>query len=48
MPISEVFSEKIGLGGVVGLLWFRRRLPDYATTFIEMILMVSSNKVCMY
>jgi ATP citrate (pro-S)-lyase len=42
MPISEVFSENIGIGGVVSLLWFRRRLPDYATTFIEMILMVSS------
>jgi hypothetical protein len=41
MPISEVFSENIGIGGVVSLLWFRRRLPDYATTFIEMILMVS-------
>lgn len=41
MPISEVFSADIGLGGVLSLLWFRRRLPDYATKFIEMILMVS-------
>lgn len=40
MPISEVFSTDIGLGGVLSLLWFRRRLPDYATKFIEMILMV--------
>lgn len=40
MPISEVFSSNIGLGGVLSLLWFRRRLPDYATKFIEMILMV--------
>ena len=40
MPISEVFSADIGLGGVLSLLWFRRRLPDYATKFIEMILMV--------
>lgn len=40
MPISEVFEADIGLGGVLSLLWFRRRLPDYATKFIEMILMV--------
>eukprot|EP00752_Nemacystus_decipiens_P004049 g3707.t1 len=43
MPISEVFSADIGLGGVLSLLWFRRRLPDYATKFIEMILMVTAD-----
>jgi ATP citrate (pro-S)-lyase len=43
MPISEVFEEDIGVGGVVGLLWFRRRLPSYATKFIEMILMVTAD-----
>lgn len=43
MPISEVFEADIGLGGVLSLLWFRRRLPDYATKFIEMILMVRSH-----
>ena len=25
------------MGGVVSLLWFRRRLPEYATKFIEMV-----------
>ena len=35
MPISKVFSEDIGIGGVLGLLWFRRRLPTYACKFIE-------------
>lgn len=44
MPISEVFEADIGLGGVLSLLWFRRRLPDYATKFIEMILMVSEGR----
>jgi len=43
MPISEVFSEDIGIGGVLSLLWFRRRLPEYATKFIEMILMVTAD-----
>ena len=37
MPISEAFQEDIGVGGVLSLLWFRRRLPAYATKFIEMV-----------
>mmetsp|Transcript_7070 Transcript_7070/g.17035 ORF Transcript_7070/g.17035 Transcript_7070/m.17035 type:complete len:1092 (+) Transcript_7070:196-3471(+) len=43
MPISEVFSEDIGVGGVLSLLWFRRKLPAYATKFIEMVLMVTAD-----
>jgi len=26
MRISEVFKEEIGIGGVVSLLWFKRRV----------------------
>lgn len=43
MPISDVFKEDIGIGGVMGLLWFRRRLPDYATKFLEMVLMLTAD-----
>eukprot|EP00755_Sulcionema_specki_P004182 Sspe_Gene.391::Locus_139_Transcript_1_1_Confidence_1.000_Length_3527::g.391::m.391/K01648/ACLY; ATP citrate (pro-S)-lyase len=43
MPISAVFKEDIGIGGVLALLWFRRRLPSYATKFIEMVLMVTAD-----
>ncbi|XP_074659713.1 ATP-citrate synthase-like isoform X2 [Tubulanus polymorphus] len=43
MPITEVFSQDIGLGGVLSLLWFQRRLPKYATKFIEMCLMVTAD-----
>jgi len=43
MPISEVFSEDIGVGGVLSLLWFRRQLPAYCTKFIDMILMVCAD-----
>jgi ATP citrate (pro-S)-lyase len=37
MPISKVFEEDLGVGGVVSLLWFRRRLPAYACKFVEMV-----------
>lgn len=43
MPISSAIAEDIGVGGVLCLLWFRRRLPPYATKFIEMVLMVSAD-----
>ena len=43
MPISEAISNDIGVGGVLSLLWFRRRLPNWATKFIEMVLMVSAD-----
>lgn len=43
MPISDVFREDIGIGGVMSLLWFRRRLPDYASRFLEMVLMLTAD-----
>ncbi|EIN08779.1 ATP-citrate synthase [Punctularia strigosozonata HHB-11173 SS5] len=43
MPISQVFKEEIGIGGVVSLLWFKRRLPPWATKFIEMVLMLTAD-----
>ncbi|KAF4554779.1 Citrate synthase-like protein [Elsinoe fawcettii] len=43
MPISDVFRENIGIGGVMSLLWFRRRLPDYAGRFLEMVLMLTAD-----
>ncbi|KAI0219284.1 ATP citrate lyase subunit 1, partial [Massospora cicadina] len=43
MRISDVFKEEIGIGGVVSLLWFKRRLPAYACQFIEMVLMLTAD-----
>lgn len=43
MPISDVFREDIGIGGVMSLLWFRRRLPSYASKFLEMVLMLTAD-----
>ncbi|RXK35358.1 ATP-citrate synthase subunit 1 [Tremella mesenterica] len=43
MRISDVFKEDIGIGGVISLLWFKRRLPPYATKFIEMILQLTAD-----
>lgn len=43
MKISEVFEQSMGVGGVLGLIWFRKKLPDYCCKFIEMVLMVTAD-----
>uniref|UniRef100_H2ZP60 ATP-citrate synthase n=2 Tax=Ciona savignyi TaxID=51511 RepID=H2ZP60_CIOSA len=43
MPISQVFKDDIGIGGVLGLLWFQKRLPEYACKFFEHCLMMTAD-----
>jgi len=43
VPISKVFKDDIGLGGVLGLLWFKKQLPKWATDFIEMVVLVTAD-----
>lgn len=42
-PITTVIKEDLGIGGVLGLLWFQRRLPAFAGKFLEMVLMVTAD-----
>jgi succinyl-CoA synthetase alpha subunit len=39
-PISKVLDENIGIGGVIGLLWFKKDLPPWARQFIEIVLQI--------
>ena len=39
----QVLKQNLGIGGVISLLWFQRRLPPYACKFIEMCLMVTAD-----
>lgn len=43
VEISKIFEEKYSLGGVIGLLWFKKKLPKWATEFIEMVLMITAD-----
>jgi len=43
MPISMIFEENMGLGAVICLLWCKRQLPEYASRFVEMVLMVTAD-----
>jgi len=47
LPISEIISSGMGIGDVLGLLWFKRTLPRYATKFFETCLvMVADHGPC--
>lgn len=41
--LSEVLEQKMGIGGVIGLLWFKKQLPDYAAQFIELVLQITAD-----
>ncbi|MBS3976749.1 MAG: hypothetical protein KGZ75_08525 [Syntrophomonadaceae bacterium] len=43
MKITDVFQKDIGIGGVLSILWFKRLLPEYATKFIEMVLIITAD-----
>jgi ATP-citrate lyase alpha-subunit len=40
IPLSEVIGSQKGIGYVIGLLWMKKSLPEYATRFIELILQI--------
>ncbi|HOK58431.1 MAG TPA: citrate/2-methylcitrate synthase [Methanothrix sp.] len=40
IPLSEVLERNMGIGGVIGLLWFKKVLHDYAARFIELVLQI--------
>ncbi|MGB7532287.1 MAG: citrate/2-methylcitrate synthase [Halobacteriota archaeon] len=43
VPISKVISEGYGIGDVISLLWFKKRLPMYVTEFLELALKITAD-----
>lgn len=43
VPMSELMSGDYGIGDIIALLWFKRKLPKYATKFMEMCLMMCAD-----
>jgi succinyl-CoA synthetase alpha subunit len=43
VPISKVISEGYGIGDVISLLWFKKRLPVYVTEFRELALKITAD-----
>jgi ATP-citrate lyase alpha-subunit len=40
VPIDEVIEKGYGIGGVIGLLWFKKEIPPYARELMEMIIQI--------
>lgn len=43
VPISKVIDEDYGIGGAIGLLWFKKRLPKFATKYLETVLVLTAD-----
>ena len=43
VPISKVVGEGYGIGGTLGLLWFKRELPKFASDYLELILVLTAD-----
>eukprot|EP00198_Chlamydomonas_reinhardtii_P012618 XP_001701955.1 ATP citrate lyase, subunit B [Chlamydomonas reinhardtii] len=43
VSMSELIEGDYGIGDVISLLWFKRKLPKYATKFIEMCVMMCAD-----
>ncbi len=38
IPLSKLIEENKNIGDIIGLLWFKKKLPPYASKFIEFII----------
>lgn len=43
VPISKIIEEDYGIGGTIGLLWFKRKLPPWASDFLELVLQITAD-----
>ncbi|MHA1835524.1 MAG: citrate/2-methylcitrate synthase [Candidatus Odinarchaeia archaeon] len=40
VPISKIIEENYSIGDIISLLWFKRKLPKWATNFLELVLRI--------
>ena len=43
IQMSEVIEGKYSIGDVISLLWFKKKLPKFATEFIEMCMIITAD-----
>ncbi len=41
--MSDLFKKGYSIGDVISLLWFKKKLPKYASKFIEMTIMITAD-----
>jgi len=43
VPLTEIIENDYSVGDVISLLWFKRRLPKYASKYIELCMIVAAD-----
>lgn len=43
IPMSKLIEDNYSIGDVISLLWFKKKLPKYATKFIETCIIVAAD-----
>ncbi|MFH0884206.1 MAG: citrate/2-methylcitrate synthase [Candidatus Micrarchaeota archaeon] len=43
VPLTEIIEKDYSIGDVISLLWFRRKLPKYASKYIELCMIVAAD-----
>jgi succinyl-CoA synthetase alpha subunit len=43
VPLDEIIREKKSIGYVIGLLWFKKELPEFAQQYIEMVIKITAD-----
>jgi succinyl-CoA synthetase alpha subunit len=43
LKMSTVIENELPLGELIGLLWFKKKLPDYATKYVDMVLRLTAD-----
>jgi len=43
IPISKIMEENYSLGDIIGILWFKKKLPPYFTQFLEKCIILTAD-----
>ncbi|MDO8655780.1 MAG: citrate/2-methylcitrate synthase, partial [Nanoarchaeota archaeon] len=43
IPISKIIEENYSLGDILGILWFKKKLPTYFTQFLEKCIILTAD-----
>jgi len=43
IPLSQLIAEDASIGKIIGLLWFKKNLPNYFTQFINLCLVICAD-----
>lgn len=44
VPAAQLVEERAGVGDAISLLWFKRRLPRWASRFLEVVIVLLADK----